>query len=116
APSTFLRHPLCTLRLVPISESTPVENAGARAGRFCGLSDQYESHFAIASSRQSNRRRTEVKLRFWIALVAQFVLFASLKLFDDWTLEWMPVYFVACAILDRKSTRLNSSHQIISYA
>jgi len=40
-----------------------------------------------------------VKLRFWIALVAQLVLFASLKLFDDWTLEWMPVYFVACAIL-----------------
>jgi hypothetical protein len=40
-----------------------------------------------------------VKLRFWIALVAQLVLFASLNLFDDWTLEWMPVYFVACAIL-----------------
>jgi len=40
-----------------------------------------------------------VKLRFWIALVAQLILFASLNLFDDWTLEWMPVYFVACAIL-----------------
>ena len=40
-----------------------------------------------------------MKLRFWIAIVAQLVLFASLNLFDDWTLEWMPVYFVACAIL-----------------
>ena len=40
-----------------------------------------------------------MKVRFWIALVAQLVLFASLNLFDDWTLEWMPVYFVACAIL-----------------
>src|SRR4029077_7556642 len=91
--------PLCNLRLVPFPESTPFENTGTRAGRFCGLSDQYESHFATASSPQCNRRRTEVKLRFWIALVAQLFLFASLKLFDDWTLEWMPVYFVACAIL-----------------
>ena len=40
-----------------------------------------------------------MKLRFWIALVAQLVLFASLNLFDDWTMEWMPVYFVAGAIL-----------------
>ena len=40
-----------------------------------------------------------MKLRFWIALAAELVLFASLNLFEDWTLEWMPVYFVACAIL-----------------
>src|SRR5207248_3874634 len=85
--------------LVPFPEGTPVENEGAGADRFCGLSDQHESHFAIAFSPQSNRQRTEVKVRFWIALVAQLVLFASLNLFDDWTLEWMPVYFVACAIL-----------------
>src|SRR4030095_5247667 len=76
-----------------------VENAGAGADRFRGLPDQYESHFAIAFSPQSSRQRTEVKGRFWIALVAQLVLFASLNLFDDWTLEWMPVYFVACTIL-----------------
>src|SRR5439155_10198746 len=48
---------------------------------------------------QPNRHRTAVKLRFWIALAAELVLFASLNLFEDWTLEWMPVYFVACAIL-----------------
>jgi alpha-1,6-mannosyltransferase len=40
-----------------------------------------------------------VKLRFWIALVAQLLLFGSLNFFDDWTLEWMPVRFVGCAIL-----------------
>jgi alpha-1,6-mannosyltransferase len=40
-----------------------------------------------------------VKSRFWIALAAELALFASLNLFQDWTLEWMPVYFVACAIL-----------------
>jgi alpha-1,6-mannosyltransferase len=38
-------------------------------------------------------------MRFWIALGAQLALFASLNLFGDWTLEWMPVYFVICAIL-----------------
>jgi alpha-1,6-mannosyltransferase len=40
-----------------------------------------------------------VKLRFWIALGAELVLFGSLNFFDDWTLEWMPVRFVSCAIL-----------------
>src|SRR5207247_4618421 len=88
-----------TVCLVTFPEVTPVENEGAGADRFCGLSDQHESHFAIAFSPQSNRRRTEVKVRFWIAVVAQLVLFASLNLFDDWTLEWIPVYFVACAML-----------------
>jgi hypothetical protein len=36
---------------------------------------------------------------FAIALVAEIVLCASLNLFDDWTLEEMPVKFVACALL-----------------
>ena len=40
-----------------------------------------------------------MKLRFWIALGAELLLFGSLNFFDDWTLEWMPVRFVACAIL-----------------
>jgi len=40
-----------------------------------------------------------VKVRFWIALCAQLLFFASLNFFDDWTLEWMPVYFVICATL-----------------
>jgi len=40
-----------------------------------------------------------VKLRFWIALGAELLLFGSLNFFDDWTLEWMPVRFVGCAIL-----------------
>ena len=37
--------------------------------------------------------------RFAIALAAELTLFAALNLFDDWTLEMMPVRFVACAIL-----------------
>jgi alpha-1,6-mannosyltransferase len=36
---------------------------------------------------------------FSIALAAEIVLCASLNLFDDWTLEEMPVKFVACALL-----------------
>ncbi|MEY2577790.1 MAG: alpha,6-mannosyltransferase [Verrucomicrobiota bacterium] len=36
---------------------------------------------------------------FSIALVAEIVLCASLNLFDNWTLEEMPVKFVACAML-----------------
>jgi alpha-1,6-mannosyltransferase len=35
---------------------------------------------------------------FSIALAAEIVLCASLNLFDDWTLEEMPVKFVACAL------------------
>jgi alpha-1,6-mannosyltransferase len=38
-------------------------------------------------------------IRFSIALVAEIVLCASLNLFDNWTLEEMPVKFVACAML-----------------
>src|SRR3981081_863746 len=38
-------------------------------------------------------------IRFSIALVAQIALCASLNFFDDWTLEEMPVKFVACALL-----------------
>ena len=38
-------------------------------------------------------------MRFWIALGAELLLFGSLNFFDDWTLEWMPVRFVGCAIL-----------------
>jgi alpha-1,6-mannosyltransferase len=40
-----------------------------------------------------------VKSRFWFALAAQLLLFGALNLFDDWTLETMPLKFVACAIL-----------------
>lgn len=40
-----------------------------------------------------------MKARFWIALAAEIVLFAALKLFDDWTLESMPIKFVVAAIL-----------------
>ena len=36
--------------------------------------------------------------RFSIALAAEIVLFAALKLFDDWTLETMPAKFVAAAL------------------
>jgi hypothetical protein len=38
-------------------------------------------------------------LRFFIALGAEIILGASLNLFDDWTLEEMPVKFVAAAML-----------------
>jgi hypothetical protein len=38
-------------------------------------------------------------IRFLIALVAEILLCASLNLFDDWTLEEMPVKFVAAAML-----------------
>ncbi len=38
-------------------------------------------------------------IRFSIALTAEFLLCASLNFFDDWTLEEMPVRFVAVAIL-----------------
>jgi len=40
-----------------------------------------------------------VSARFWLALAAELALFAALHRFDDWTLEIMPVKFVACAIL-----------------
>jgi hypothetical protein len=39
-----------------------------------------------------------VKFRFWIALIAELALFGSLNLFDDWTLQLMPLKFVAAAI------------------
>ena len=39
-----------------------------------------------------------MKFRFWIALIAELALFASLNLFDDWTLQLMPLKFVAAAI------------------
>ena len=39
-----------------------------------------------------------MKFRFWIALVAELALFTSLNLFDDWTLQLMPLKFVAAAI------------------
>ncbi len=38
-------------------------------------------------------------LRFSVALAAELSLFAGLNLFDDWTVEAMPVKFVAAAIL-----------------
>src|SRR5436190_11320413 len=38
-------------------------------------------------------------IRFSVALVAEIVLLASLNSFDDWTLEEMPVKFVAVAML-----------------
>jgi alpha-1,6-mannosyltransferase len=40
-----------------------------------------------------------VKVRFFIALALELSLFAALNFFDDWTLEAMPKYFVAAAIL-----------------
>ena len=38
-------------------------------------------------------------MRLVLALAAQLVCFGALNFFDDWTLEMMPVKFVACAIL-----------------
>src|SRR5947207_4283516 len=38
-------------------------------------------------------------IRFSVALLAEIVLLASLNSFDDWTLEEMPVKFVAVAML-----------------
>jgi hypothetical protein len=38
-------------------------------------------------------------VRFAIALIAEILLCASLNLFDDWTLEEMPVKFVAAGLL-----------------
>jgi alpha-1,6-mannosyltransferase len=38
-------------------------------------------------------------IRFFVALVAAVLLFASLNYFDDWTLEEMPAKFVAVGIL-----------------
>ena len=43
-------------------------------------------------------RRQQI-LRFSIALTAEILCCASLNLFDDWTLEEMPVKFVAAAML-----------------
>jgi hypothetical protein len=39
-----------------------------------------------------------VKFRFWVALIAELALLASLNLFDDWALQLMPLKFVAAAI------------------
>jgi hypothetical protein len=39
-----------------------------------------------------------VTFRFWVALIAELVLFASLNLFDDWTLQLMPLKFVVAAM------------------
>ena len=38
-------------------------------------------------------------IRFGIALALELVFFAALNLFDDWTLESMPMKFVAAAFL-----------------
>ena len=38
-------------------------------------------------------------IRFFVALSAEILLFASLNFFDNWTLEEMPVKFVATAML-----------------
>jgi alpha-1,6-mannosyltransferase len=38
-------------------------------------------------------------IRFAVALVLELIFFAALNLFDDWTLESMPVKFVASAFL-----------------
>jgi len=43
-------------------------------------------------------RRSQL-VRFSIALAAEIFLCASLNLFDDWSLEEMPVKFVAAAML-----------------
>ena len=43
--------------------------------------------------------RRQQLLRFSIALTAEILCCASLNLFDDWTLEEMPVKFVAAAML-----------------
>ena len=43
--------------------------------------------------------RRQQLLRFAIALTAEILCCASLNLFDDWTLEEMPVKFVAAAML-----------------
>ena len=43
-------------------------------------------------------RRSQL-LRFAIALAAEILCVAALNLFDDWTLEEMPVKFVAAAML-----------------
>ncbi len=37
-------------------------------------------------------------MKFLIALLAEIVLCSSLNLFDHWTLEQMPVRFLAAAI------------------
>ncbi len=39
-----------------------------------------------------------VALRFSAALTAELLLFGALNFFDDWSLPWMPVKFVAVAI------------------
>ncbi len=39
-----------------------------------------------------------MKPRFLFALATQLALFGALNFFDDWTLEMMPVKFVACAL------------------
>src|SRR5437588_10938874 len=38
-------------------------------------------------------------IRFAVALVLELIFFAALNLFDAWTLEWMPLKFVASAFL-----------------
>lgn len=40
-----------------------------------------------------------MKVRFWLALIAELLLFAALNLFGDWTSEAMPHKFVVAAIL-----------------
>ncbi len=39
-----------------------------------------------------------MRFRFWVALIAELALLASLNLFDDWALQLMPLKFVAAAI------------------
>lgn len=40
-----------------------------------------------------------MRIRFWLAVSVELLLFAALNLFSDWTLEIMPIKFVATAIL-----------------
>ncbi|MEP7071950.1 MAG: hypothetical protein ABI839_06150 [Verrucomicrobiota bacterium] len=40
-----------------------------------------------------------MRARFLLALAAELLLFAALNLFDDWTLEIMPIKFVGVALL-----------------
>src|SRR6476660_4891243 len=41
----------------------------------------------------------QLRLRFWLALLAQIVLFASFSRFDDWRYAGMPIRFVETAVL-----------------
>src|SRR5205814_9863678 len=94
------RDSLRRLCRIPRSARTTVKITSGRTGRSRGLPPRNAAPCAdwFGETRLWHCWARQVKFRFWIALIAELALFASLNLFDDWALQLMPVKFVAAAI------------------